>query len=191
MDVTTQRRCLGILAAGLLTGTVGAVGWSVSGIESTPNAVSSAKQTTPLTEIPRQPSSVRLDETVAARSLRQPLYDPPPEPPPPKPEPTPRVTEKPAPPPAPPKLDVTLVGTIIQPDQSLAIVADSTGEFDVKGTGESLELTPQGIIIERIESERVTLLYQGRQSTIELDRSAVKKGAAAGNRDGARRRNNR
>ena len=43
-----------------------------------------------------------------------------------------------------------LVGTIIQAEQSLAIVADATGEFDVKGIGESLELSPQGITVEQL-----------------------------------------
>ena len=191
MDVTTQRRSLGILAAGLLAGAVGAVGWSLSGLKRDSGAVSSGPRAAPLTEFSKQPSTTSFDESVAARSLRRPLFDPPPQPPTPAPKPAPKVVERPTPPPSIPKLDVTLVGTIIQPEQSLAIVADALGEFDVKGIGESLELSPQGITVERIESERVTLRYQGRQSTIELDRSAASGGAASGNRGGTRRRINK
>ena len=191
MDVTTQRRCLGILAAGLFAGTVGAVGWSLSGLEGDRGVVSPRPQATPLTELPAQESTFPFDESFAARPLRRPLFDPPPVAAAPPPKPTPKVVERPTPPPAPPKLEVTLVGTIIQPDQSLAIVADASGEFDVKGIGESLELSPQGITVERIESERVTLRYQGRESTIELDRSAVAGNATGGNRGGPKRRNNR
>jgi hypothetical protein len=81
-----------------------------------------------------------------------------------------------------------LVGTIIEAEQSLAIVADAKGDFDVKGIGEPLELSPQGITIKTIEPERVTLSYRGRESTIELDRSAAADRPARG-RAGVRRRN--
>jgi type II secretory pathway component PulC len=91
-------------------------------------------------------------------------------------------------------LDVTLVGTIIESDQSLAIVADSSGKFDIKGVGESLELSPQGMTVKTIESERVTLQFQGRQSTVELDRSTktakAAKGDGGGKRGSNRRRDN-
>ncbi len=191
MNVTTQRRCLGMLAAGLLAGSVGAVGWSVSGIPTELEAASPSQSMTPPTEVPIPTTSSPPDESFAARRLRQPLYDPPapaPTPAPPK-TPAPRVVE--APPPRPPKLDVTLVGTLIESDKRLAIVADASGEFDVKGIGENLELSPLGITVEKIESERVTLRYQGRESTIELDRTAVEGSVPGGNRGGVRRRNNR
>ena len=176
MDVTTQRRCLGTIAAGLDAG---------------PMADASARQWSSPVERKTQPEAVTDDPSLAARPLRRPLYDPPPKPPAPKPV----VAETPAPPPSSPppqaKLDVVLVGTIIQPEQSLAIIADAAGEFDVKGVGESLELTPQGITIATIESERVTLLYQGRPTMIEIDRKQPQDEANAGNRGGNRRRNNR
>jgi type II secretory pathway component PulC len=126
-----------------------------------------------------------MGDRVVARQLRRPLYDPPAPPParPPKP-PTPVVA--PAARPS-PQLDVTLVGTIIEAENSLAILADSTGKFDVKGVGESLELSTEGITVQGIESEQVTLQYQGRRSTVTLDRSR-KKAGSSGNREKKRRR---
>ena len=190
MDVTTQRRCLGVTAACLTAATVGAVGWSLRGIEGDVTVVPSSPPTMTLDESPIEPIDPTFDKAIAARALRRPLFDPPPPPPPapePKPEPKPKVVEKPSTP-RPPALEVTLVGTIIEAEQSLAIVADANGDFDVKGIGESLELSPQGITIETIEPERVTLSFQGRESTIELDRSAAAERPAR-NRTGGRRRN--
>jgi type II secretory pathway component PulC len=195
MDVTTQRRSLGILAAGLLAATGGAVGWSVSAIDQDLGGASQSRSTMPTIETSATDTIASEDQSLMARQLRQPLYDPPPQPPAPRPAPTPKIVEAPPQPPPTPKLDVTLVGTIIQSDQRLAIVADASGGFDVKGIGEDLELSPLGMTVETIESERVTLRYQGRQSTIELDRSKGTDDAAPsgakGNREGVRRRNNR
>jgi type II secretory pathway component PulC len=166
MDVTTQRRCLSVLAAGLFAGAAGAVGWSVSAIDGGASGMS--RNNVPVAEIDQAAgeSESSNDVSIASRALRRPLQDPPP-PPPPQPEPVPQIVEAPTPQ---PRLDVTLVGTIIQPDQSLAIVSDSTGAFDVKGIGEALELSTQGITVQRIEPEKVTLLYQERETIVELTR---------------------
>lgn len=189
MDVTTLRRSLNLIAAGLLAGTVGAVGWSLSGpgIETGP-VVASTEATTVATELRPADVDATTQNELSARALRRPLYDPPPQPVVAAPPQTKEV--KPAPAPLPP-LEVTLVGTMIEADQRLAIIADAKGEFDVKGVGESLELSPQGITVEQIESERVTLRYQGRTSTVQLERPRAGESGAAEGRAAPRRRNNR
>ena len=102
MDVTTQRRCLGAIAGGLLIGTVGSVAWSLSAIEP-PEVVarSLTDKQIPLAAdaIQRRPPGDR----VTGQSLRGPLYDPPPAPRARPPAPAPAPT-----PPSQPKLDVTL-----------------------------------------------------------------------------------
>jgi hypothetical protein len=85
-------------------------------------------------------------------------------------------------------LEVTLIGTIIQSDQNLAILADSSGKYDVKGIGEPLELSPEGITVESIQSEQVTLNYQGRRSVVQLDRGFKRPGAAGKSKAGGGRR---
>ena len=131
------------------------------------------------------------DEIDLARSLRGPLYDPPP---PPIAAPQVRPTPRPKPTPTLPPLNLTLVGTIIDSEQSLAIIADAAGNFDVKGVGDSLELTPAGVRIGQIESEVITLEYQGRESTIRLDRDRLdrevsQRPGGAGRQGNNRRRN--
>jgi type II secretory pathway component PulC len=166
MDVTTQRRCLTTLAGGLLLAAVGAVAWSVSGIA--PTAKTATEGVPSLANALDDSFSQRtLSDAELNMALRHPLTDPPP----PKPRPVaPRVVA-PAPQP-PPKLQLTLVGTIIESGKSLAIIADSQGAFDVKGVGESLELSPAGVSVQRIDSEQVELQYQGKTSTVKLDRDA-------------------
>lgn len=189
MDLKTQRWCLHITAAGLFAGAAGILAWSLADIENEVRVNAAASSVTPPSPAGSDDAERNGDASLASRLLRQALYDPPPPPVQPTPPPAPKVV-RPVPT-AEPKPEVTLVGTIIEPEQRLAIVADATGEFDVKGIGEALELTPAGMTIVQIDSEQITLRYQGRQSTIELDRSAKDTGGAAGNRGGGRRRNNR
>ncbi len=182
MDVTTQRRCLEAIAGGLLIGTVGSVAWSLSSTESPDVAQATARESVPQAATSSQPRP--SSDPVISQSLRGPLYDPPPA----QRATTPAPVPAPTPPPQ-PTLEVTLVGTIIERDQSLAILADSSGKFDVKGVGQPLELSPQGITLEQIEPEQVTLRYQGRRSTVQLDRSAKRSSGGAVKRANSRRRN--
>lgn len=186
MDVRTQRRVLATVAGGLFVSTAAVVVWSLAEIDDS----SPVSQSGPTREFPGRievdPRAPRRDDFGAFQRLRQPLYDPPAPPParPPQPPP-PAVTPVPQPS---SRLDVTLVGTIIEAEQSLAILADSTGKFDIKGVGESLELSTEGITVQDIASEQVTLQYQGRRSTVTLDRSRKKKTGGSGNRAKKRRR---
>ena len=81
--------------------------------------------------VPETNPEPKLDNAIAVRSVRGPLYDSPPPKPKPKPKPTPRPTPRPEPPP--PRLEFKLVGTIIESGQSLAMIEDAEGNFDVKG----------------------------------------------------------
>ena len=156
MDITTQRRILTAAAGGLIVGAVAAIGWSVSGIDTSSPVIDGGQQGRAQAAIPAAVKSPSFERRMAAKPLRAPLYDPPPAPAP---------TKKQSVPAAPPrqsKLDLTLVGTIIEKNGSVAILSDASGEFDVKGIGELLELTPPGVTVESIESEQVTLQYEGR-----------------------------
>lgn len=190
MDLNRQRWCLNVAAAGLFAGAAGIIVWSLADIESD-RAVNAVAPADKPTRIPDGSGHIdpSNDSAVANRPLRQALYDPPPKPAQPAPPPAPRVVRPPTP--VEPKLEVTLVGTIIEPERRLAIVADAMGGFDVKGIGEALELTPAGMTIEQIESEHITVRYQGQQAKVELDRAGKQSDGAAGNRGGGRRRNNR
>jgi type II secretory pathway component PulC len=180
MDVTTQRRFLGAIASGLMVGAAGTVLWSLSGIAESNVAADPNRSQQMQPAIPEK-SVQPLDDRVVAQSLRGPLYDPPP------PTAPPLVPRRESASPSRSQLDLTLVGTIIESDQSLAILADSSGKFDVKGIGESLELSPQGVTLQGIESEQVTIQYQGRKSTVRLDRSLKKPAGGDGKRNNRRR----
>ena len=69
---------------------------------------------------------------------------------------------------------MTLVGTIIEAENSLAIIADPNGQFDVKGIGEILEVDPAGIAVANIEAEQVTLDYRGDTTVLVLERKQKK-----------------
>ncbi len=182
MDITNQRRCLTTIAGGLLVGTAGAIGWSLSGID-TSSPITKVGQGQQVQAAIGSDDPQPFDERIAAQTLRGPLYD--------SPLPADRSKPKPTPTPTPqqPILDLTLVGTIIEANQSIAILSDSAGQFDVKGIGESLELLPAGVTVQNIEAEQVTLQYQGRQSTVQLDRSTKKSGGGARPRGNNRRKN--
>ena len=138
-------------------------------------------------------AAVDVSESTSSRdtdwslSLRSPLYDPPPKPKPVAPRQIPKSKPKPKPP-SRPALNMTLVGTIIDAEGSLAIIADQSGKFDIKGEGDSLELSPSGVRIGQIESETITLEYQGATSTIRLEKKDVKPAANGGGRNRNRRR---
>ena len=170
MDVITQRRCLTALAGTLMLGAVGAGAWSLSGL---PQMTQQSDSTDQPISIPAttdvETNQANDDPSLLNLSLRGPLED--------APTPSPRVTPPkrtviPTPkPPAAPRLNFVILGTIIDPQQSLAIVADQENNFDVKGVGETLDLTPEGVSIDKIDSGQVTLVYEGKPSTFSVDKS--------------------
>ena len=183
MDLITQRRCLNALAGGLVLCAFGAGVWSLSSLPQTESLSNgSARVAVSGEQTDSDTSAAEYDPGRLATRLRRPLKDAPKVKPPPAP-PVKRVT-----PPRqtdPPKLNFTLLATIIDAQQSLAVIADSSNNFDYKGVGESLKLSPAGVSIVSIETDQVTLTHNGRESTIKVDKS--RKGVARGNA----RRNNR
>ena len=180
MDVITQRRCLTGLAGSLLLSAIGAGAWALSGLPEPP-PLATAKVTIGVS--PENDNATVGDSSsdpgLLAMQLRLPLEDPPPPQPRRNPTPTP-VVPKPV---AAPKLNLTLLATIIDSQKSLAVIAD-TSKSDTKGEGESLELSPEGVSIVRIEANQVTLTHNGKESTIVVDKTT--KGVAKGPRNNNR-----
>lgn len=167
MDVITQRRCLNGLAGSLLLGAIGAGAWALSGLPDPPPPTNVTVQ---IGVSPENDDSTLSDSSsnpsLLAMKLRGPLEDPRPEPP--RQAPPPRVV-----PPrtvATPKLNFTLLATIIDSQKSLAVIADPSAKSDTKGEGESLDLSPQGVSIVRIEANQVILAHKGQESTIVVDK---------------------
>ncbi|WP_146513043.1 hypothetical protein [Rubripirellula amarantea] len=163
MNTKTQRHLLTGLAAGFVLATAAAVYWSLGSIDINAESRSSSRQNS-VDKVPlREPSADEFDATLANRSLRAPLTD------------SPKVVEpRKPPPPRPvverdPVLRLTLVGTIINAAERIAIISDQTGKSDVKGVGDSLELSPAGITIKSIDSNVVTLEYRGTRTTVEIE----------------------
>lgn len=67
-------------------------------------------------------------------------------------------------PPPPPPLGFKLLGTIIEPGRSLAMLATAGGKAELRGVGEEYG----GAKILEIEQDRVTARYNGRPVTLEL-----------------------
>jgi hypothetical protein len=118
-----------------------------------------------------QPQRVEIDAALVSRSLRGPLVEPPPmvavapvTPPSPAPRPRPRPTIS--------KPNLVLAGTILAPHKKSAIISDTSGKFDVKGVGETLELSPPGMIVQSIESNVVVVLVQGQETRLQLDKAS-------------------
>ncbi len=122
------------------------------------------------------PASRTLDDfaDVWSRPYQRPLVDPPPPAPVPLPKPAAPVRQapQPVPPPAPPDPQVQLVGTIIEQGRSIAIITDQTGKIDMKGEGETLNLSPGDIRIDRIDSQEVAVTYCGHQLTLTMQKSS-------------------
>ena len=63
---------------------------------------------------------------------------------------------------------IQLLGTMIEPAQSIALFRDATGAVDAKGIGQPLKLLPEGVQVVSIEPRVATLSYAGRHLRIEL-----------------------
>ncbi|MEM9828139.1 MAG: hypothetical protein AAF958_16220, partial [Planctomycetota bacterium] len=155
-ETNTQRRLVWLAAAACVASSLGCIEWVAGPL---PEAVDvnrrSPQAAGPIT-IRNQ--DVRAGASLAAfdRTLRGPLME--------IPEPNPKIVRRPAPKPSTPKpkpkpaprINWTLVGTIAGPAGSVAIVSDSSGQFDISGEGESPALSPAGVTITKIDSDRIT-----------------------------------
>ena len=66
-----------------------------------------------------------------------------------------------------------LVGTMLEDGRSLAVFMNASGEIDLKGVGETLELAP-GTRLDRIDPTEVTVSIQGRATTFRLPDTRVR-----------------
>jgi hypothetical protein len=135
------------LVALLLAATGGTVYWQLQPVEwaDTHSAGVASLSRTP--QLPEIPTATALAE-LAEQRLRAPLYDPPPAP-----EPVP---EPPKPDP-PPRVDLRLVGTIIEKDRSRAVLAAPDGRTEIRGAGEKVTSAPGQVIVADVSADRVVL----------------------------------
>ena len=170
----------------MLAGSVATCAWTFSEVK-VPDAVpSNVGPRFSADDVEAEAAESLSPSRFASLRLQRPLVDPPPKP---VVEKKPVVVKtKPKPPPR-VKLPLTLIGTIINPPNNLAILSDSSGKFDVKAVGESLELDPVGMEIESIGSEQVVIAFNGNRETFELDRRVA--GSSSRNTDKPRRNANR
>jgi len=155
--------------------TVAVVWWVWPSVDETSPTHMTEQVGEPLAETAAETTTIATADFDALwdRPLRRPLYDPPPPPQPApvvkRPKPAPRKTEpRPSPP---PKLDMRLVGTILESGRSMAIVADAAGKIDLKGAGETLDLEPEGVRVESINAESVTVSHNGREQMLKITKA--------------------
>ena len=177
MDIPKQRRMLNLVSGGLIAGALGGATWSLWSLDTEPANVPPSKPVVAKAQQADVEDTTRINQQIANLDLRRPLVDPPP----PKPRevtprPTPPAPVRPAPRPA-----LTLVGTMVESGKSMAIIADASGNFDVKGVGESLSLSPTGVTVERITSEQVDIQLNGSTTTLTIDKKAKRAGGGGKN----------
>ncbi|MEM6468517.1 MAG: type II secretion system protein N [Planctomycetota bacterium] len=192
MDTKTQARLLYLAATMFASVSVLGVVWAIDpstskvplAERSGDDGVRSSGESETTAEAPKRIADKTLD-----LSLQKTLYDPPP---PPKPKTTPpkqapKVT-RPAvtQPKTQPKLNWTLAGTLMGLDQPLAILTDATGNTDVSGLGEAVQLSPEGGVVREILPDRVSVEWNGATVSLPLKRSFQSKSPG-----GNPKRNNR
>lgn len=69
-------------------------------------------------------------------------------------------------------LDIALLGTILEQGRSKAILVGPDGEIELKGVGDSLDITPAGVEVKEIQFASVTLLYRGQTVKLEVESEA-------------------
>ncbi|WP_197454884.1 type II secretion system protein N [Stieleria varia] len=190
MEITQQRRLLTGMAGALLLGAVAGGAWSFMPIPTELSGVDSSGAQSSFVVAPpsQEPEPLNVDLELRLGST---LFDKPVAPP-----AAPVETPKLKPPvvtPSPRKnpLELTLVGTLIQSGESVAMIADASGKVDVARAGQSLDLLPAGVVVQEIDSESVTLRYQGQDSVMRLQKAlSGSSGANGGGRRGANGRRN-
>ncbi|MCD0458791.1 type II secretion system protein N [Roseiconus lacunae] len=186
-----QQRCLVAATVACFAGAVWAAVWAVAPLEAPPTlaAITRPDVRPPIQTADDVDGATSVGAIDFSFSIQKPLYDPPP--PPPKPQQPARFVPKPVSrPSAPkPKLNWTLVGTIIDPTQRLAILSDESGKTDIRRVGETIELAPPGVQVKSIASEKVILDVNGATSTLHLKKTLTASSDDRSNVRGNRRRN--
>jgi len=171
MDLTLKRRVLYGAAGGCLSIAAAAVVWSLGSLPDPQSAArpsAAAADESAATETPGDAAGGDRAGAELALPLQQTLHDPPPPPPKAKPQPKPAVVRRSTPPPPPVRLDWTLLGTIIEPQRRVAILADASGKTDIRAVGEEVDLAPAGVLVQQVDSAAVTLERRGTRSTLRL-----------------------
>ena len=151
----TKKRSLELATVGLLLATIGVARWGVRPLPHlampTKTDATSASQPLVVDAAAKVASPSATNTELWLKRLRRPLYDPPPPPPPPQQRP--------------PPLRIELLGTIIEPDNSMAMVSSAGSVAYVRvgdrvGPAESqaeiIKIQRDAILLERGE-ERITL----------------------------------
>ncbi len=124
---------------------------------------------------PSVPTAARLTQSPALQEfadlasvrLRRPLVDPPP--------PIKKPVRKPAPPvrrsPKAPRLDIRLVGTVLEQGKSTAILVDSQGQIRVGREGESWKVGSATIRVDTVTREAAVISKDEQTVRLELPRT--------------------
>ena len=153
---------LWLLAVLFTGGTIVAAAWAVLGPYADLTArPPQARGVAPATPAPSDPPLAAF-AAVWDRELGQPLdpLDPPPVAPPT--QPAAAATDPPPPP-------VKLIGTVLEPNYSMAVFARADGRPELRAVGE----TAGGAEVLRIEADAVTVRYNGQPVVLRVERAAT------------------
>ncbi|MDB4614419.1 hypothetical protein OAH18_01890 [bacterium] len=169
MSIRAQRQFLFLLSAGFLAATVGAVWYGLQKPTVEPLAAPAAGAIGAETpDGSSDPDSVKQLLTATDTKLRRPLYDPVVKPVAPKVVRVAKPQKREIPKPPPPKIELTLLGTVVEGGRSIAIVADASGSIDQKQIGETLQLKPDGLVLEDIQTGEVIVSHDGKRLTFSV-----------------------
>jgi hypothetical protein len=159
LSLRTKKLSLMLATCILLGATIAVLAWGVRRQDCPAGASTQSARTTRPIDVPeadknKEPSREELTQLLD-RPLRQALYDPPP--------PAPEVKQL-------PPLQVELLGTILEPENSMAIIRAEGGSVQYKRVGETMgpaecpasliDIQSDAIVVERHE-ERLTLKVRG------------------------------
>ena len=94
-------------------------------------------------------------ERVSQKPLQRALFDPPP--------PAPVIAHAPPPP------QVRLLGTIIEPGRSLAVLGEPGGKTALRSAGQFVANTGNTVVVVRVETDQVVLKHLDREITVPLE----------------------
>ncbi|MCC6680513.1 MAG: hypothetical protein IT445_06380 [Phycisphaeraceae bacterium] len=162
MTVRNIKRCLWLLATAALAATVVVVsfGLTPSIPDDSPGYQHQVEGKDATDEPTAAGTTLLVSDRLTAKdfksvwsgNLRRPLYDPPP--------PSPEVKKAAAPPP----MKFQLLGTILEPDRSQAIVTSADGQLVFPGVGDSVD----GAVIKEITADSITVLYYDQSVTLSV-----------------------
>jgi hypothetical protein len=160
LTLRTTRWLYRLASLALLAGSA-AFGWMAVTVSIAPPR---EQATSPTRTAPQPSLDVNLAQRVDPKHpawrlpLRRPLYDPPPPPP-------PQVVVKQLPP-----LQAKLLGTILEPGASRAMIELPGGAVEFRAEGEPLGPQDPGAIVEAIEPDRVRIARGDEKTELTIER---------------------